>query len=266
MPLSLSQMYRVTPGNIRKNSKAAVVKVRKRGQYKKYARLGDTYEIVYKVKCTKEWRNVTLRFLKGKNNEQPKASLAQPVWVRCTCPWFLYNCEYALTKNGSSWVHYSNGEPANQTNPKNIPFVCKHVYALQNEIRNFKMQEAPFREPKRKVLPGPVLKRDEVLPTEESPTLTRQQQRVKDTALEQAERAVEQIEDVQAPKSIVDRVKNKLLEIVDRIDDSKEPVADATAKELKRLVTDIKDEGVKALTNTRIVNKLNDLIKKFRGY
>lgn len=274
MPLSLSKMYKVTPANIRANSKAAVIQVRKRGQPKKYARLGDTFEIVYKVKCTKEWRNVTLRFL-PKGKEIPSPSLSQPVWVRCTCPWFLYNCEYALSKQGSSWVHFSNGDPANQTNPRNIPFVCKHIYALQSTIKKFDPQTTPFREPKKKVLPPNTFKKlqeqeekitDKVTPEPEAPTLTRQQQRVKDETVEGLEEALDTSSEQEAPKSVTDRVKKTLKEIIDNVADSDEPVADATVRQLKRVLNELKDEGTKALTNNRIVNNLNSLLKKFRGF
>ncbi len=280
MPLSLNQMYRVTPPNIRANSRIAQVAVRRRGGPKKYAKLGDTYEIIYKVKATTDWRNVTLRFLKKKPKDQlPLPGLNQPVWVRCTCPWFLYNCEYALAKNGSSWIHYSNGAPADKTNPGNIPFVCKHVYALRTVIDALAkdVPGAQFREPKNKVLPKDTLKNllnkpekvlDPDTPNSEpvTPKLTPQQERMKDQTIEQLEDLQDQSQQSEAPKSMVNKIKDTLNDVIERVNDSDEPIANTVKNELGRLVNEVKDKGQKALTDNRIVRKLNDLIKRFRGF
>jgi hypothetical protein len=55
-----------------------------------------------------------------------------PCFVSCECPYFLFNCEYALTKSGNSEIHYSNGRPSYITNKakfgKFLPFLCKHLY------------------------------------------------------------------------------------------------------------------------------------------
>jgi hypothetical protein len=264
-------MYRVTPTNIRNNAALATIQMRRRGQPKRYQRLGDTYEVIYKVKCTKEWRDVTLRFLKKKPTDpMPVPGLSTPVWVRCTCPWFLYHCEYALSKYGSTWVHYSNGNPANQTNPQNTPFVCKHIYSLQQEIKKFDTSTAPFRTPKKTTLPKDTLKNlldvnaPKNLPTE--PELTPKQQRVKDEAIEELQQVVDQTRKQEAPKSVLDRVTRSIEEVVDRIDKSPEPISESVKKELDKVVTDIKDKGTKALTDNRIVRKLNDLIRTFRGF
>lgn len=291
MPLTLRKMYSVTPANIRKNSRAANTQIRTRGRLKKYARLGDVYEIIYKVKCTKEWRNVTLRFMKkSPNDPMPSPSLTAPCWVRCTCPWFLYHCEYALSRSGSTWLHYSNGEPANQTNPQNIPFVCKHIYAVQAEIKAFKPEEAPFRQPRRKVLPENTFKNlqntettktrnvvDKLTrpippePTPVEPELTPAQQRVKDEAIENIEELQQAAEspppgDKSVTDKILDRVNKTLTEIIDRMETSDTPIADQAAHEVKQIVRDVKNRGQKALTDNAIVRKLDKLIKRFRGF
>lgn len=273
-------MYRVTPPNIRKNSRIAKVSIRRRGVPKKYAKLGDTYEIIYKVKATSDWRNVTLRFLKKKPKDPlPQPGLNSPVWVRCTCPWFLYTCEYALAKNGSSWIHYSNGKPADQTNPGNIPFVCKHVYALRKAIEELS-KDVPaqqFREPKKKVMPENTLKRLMEKPEKElepekqlsepvTPKLTPQQKKTKEQTITQLEDLQEQSQQTEAPRSLADKVKKNLVDIIDRVSESDEPIANSVKNELGRLVNEVKDKGQKALTDTRIVRKLNDLITRFRGF
>lgn len=57
-----------------------------------------------------------------------RSPASQRAWVRCSCEYFMFNCEYALTKNGSASIKYSNGQPARMTNPSNIPYLCKHLY------------------------------------------------------------------------------------------------------------------------------------------
>lgn len=59
-----------------------------------------------------------------------------PSWVKCSCPFFLFNCEYALASVGSSEIDYSNGKPPHITNPKKVPFLCKHLYRASPEAVN----------------------------------------------------------------------------------------------------------------------------------
>lgn len=54
--------------------------------------------------------------------------------VSCNCAFHKFQCEYALTSLGASWIKYSNGQPPNFTNPDLAPIVCKHVYALLDHI------------------------------------------------------------------------------------------------------------------------------------
>lgn len=39
-------------------------------------------------------------------------------------------------KHGAADIYYSNGQPARITNPKNLPFLCKHLVALYLKIAN----------------------------------------------------------------------------------------------------------------------------------
>jgi hypothetical protein len=56
-------------------------------------------------------------------------------WVKvsCSCGWFKFYCEYALTKWGAANIRHSNGQPATTTNPDNFPLICKHLYALSKK-------------------------------------------------------------------------------------------------------------------------------------
>lgn len=67
------------------------------------------------------------------------------MWGSCSCPYFLYHCEVALTKKGSSDINYSNGKLPKVTNPRMVSHACKHIIAS--------LQKGAFMlEPKKKVV------------------------------------------------------------------------------------------------------------------
>ncbi len=51
------------------------------------------------------------------------------VWASCECPYFLYHCEVALQKRGSTDINFSNGKLPKITNPRLVAHSCKHVVA-----------------------------------------------------------------------------------------------------------------------------------------
>ena len=57
-------------------------------------------------------------------------------WVKisCTCEFFKFYCEYALSKWGAANIRHSNGQPAVSTNPSNYPLMCKHCLALAKRV------------------------------------------------------------------------------------------------------------------------------------
>jgi hypothetical protein len=59
------------------------------------------------------------------------------VWVQCSCPHFLYNLEYALARRKASTITYSNGMYPHLTNPKLVPFLCKHLFSAGLIIRAY---------------------------------------------------------------------------------------------------------------------------------
>lgn len=75
------------------------------------------YDVVIELYPTEVHKNVY---------ERP--SLDLPTWVQCSCPFFLFHCEYALARVGSSEIKYSNGKPPYIKNPKYVPYLCKHLY------------------------------------------------------------------------------------------------------------------------------------------
>ena len=54
---------------------------------------------------------------------------SSPCWVSCTCEFFMYYCEMALTHEGSSSEKHSDGSSPGKTNKQELPYICKHVYA-----------------------------------------------------------------------------------------------------------------------------------------
>ena len=58
----------------------------------------------------------------------------QYVIVSCSCDDFKYTFEYALNKRGAAKIEYSNGEPPVERNPKLVPGVCKHLFALGKKL------------------------------------------------------------------------------------------------------------------------------------
>ena len=87
---------------------------------------GDYY-VTYKANCIGETipRKVELRIYKDTG-----AGKAAKGWVSCSCPYFLFHCEVALSGNDSSSVVYSNGAKPSITNPLLLPVICKHIVAV----------------------------------------------------------------------------------------------------------------------------------------
>lgn len=53
-----------------------------------------------------------------------------PVWVTCNCEYFKFHCEVALHKFGVTDIIFSDGSYPDFTNPRMVPYGCKHIYAL----------------------------------------------------------------------------------------------------------------------------------------
>lgn len=51
------------------------------------------------------------------------------VWASCDCEYFLYHCEVALQRRGSSDINFSNGKLPKITNPRLVSHACKHIVA-----------------------------------------------------------------------------------------------------------------------------------------
>jgi len=115
--------------------------------YRKLSALGPVYRQFFRVQCNVQYANKQMRRGKAKKAivcwpGQPQPGLRSktqapgrpdpqsPVWVSCSCNYFRYVCEWALSRYGSSDIIYSNGQPARFTNPRGIGTLCKHLYAV----------------------------------------------------------------------------------------------------------------------------------------
>lgn len=67
--------------------------------------------------------------------------LTSKVWASCSCPYFLFHCEVALQKSGSSDINFSNGKLPKITNPRLVRHCCKHIAACLQ--RGVFMMEPP---------------------------------------------------------------------------------------------------------------------------
>lgn len=124
--ISLNQAIKYCPSRIKKGTIQTVKSIKLieagNGEDSKGIFQKATFEVV----ATNGPRRVTI-----KAYGDPRKNIFQrSTWVHCSCPWFLFYCEYALAKRGSSDIINSNGKPPNITNPKQWPYICKHVIAI----------------------------------------------------------------------------------------------------------------------------------------
>lgn len=108
---------------------------------------GNTYKKV-EVEATGESETYQIIFFfLGKG-------LTSKLWASCSCPYFLYHCEVALQRSGSTDINFSNGKLPKITNPRLVRHCCKHIAASLQ--RGVFMAEPPKAKTQMK---KPVLKR-----------------------------------------------------------------------------------------------------------
>lgn len=123
----LEQMIKITPKNIFRNAKKVYGGLFKKPVWKQDA--NGVYKHVYiRARDTNGVRFLQYKLYLQKNNKTSK--LNDNAWVHCSCPWFTFFCEVALTLKKSSSIKNSNGELPKETNPRLKPWVCKHLIAM----------------------------------------------------------------------------------------------------------------------------------------
>lgn len=87
---------------------------------------GD-YFVTYRGTCigNSTPRKVELRVYKDTGSGKSAKG-----WASCSCPYFLYHCEVALSDKQSSSILFSNGARPSLTNPLLLPVICKHIVAV----------------------------------------------------------------------------------------------------------------------------------------
>lgn len=127
--LSLRQLLKATPPYIHNNSRDVIVRSLKESITK-----GGFPAVQAKAMSMTNTRRVEYKLsVIGKDRELPVYK-QKHVLVSCSCDFFTFTCEYALTQWGSAQIKYSNGEPAVTTNPGNQPLMCKHLVKLAKTI------------------------------------------------------------------------------------------------------------------------------------
>lgn len=132
---TLYQLMKNTPPEVVARSKQTSATVMKASRLRKR----DLDAIVFTVRCRaiteKVFYDVVVELYPNEvhRNVWEKPSVGLSAWVKCSCPYFLYHCEYALAKFGSSEIDYSNGKPPHIMNPNQTPYLCKHLYRAAPE-------------------------------------------------------------------------------------------------------------------------------------
>lgn len=127
--LSLKQLWKAAPALMRNESKELVI----RSLSHKKSKLGMP-AVKARVKSLSRGASVYHEVVIVGKEEGIKLSKQKHVLVSCSCEFFCFYSEYALTKWGSSQIKYCNGEPPHVTNPGLHPLMCKHCCAVTAAI------------------------------------------------------------------------------------------------------------------------------------
>lgn len=130
-------MVRFTPANIRRN--ASKVKISGAKAWLDKDEHGEHKLFRCTAKDKDGDRTVTIK-LYGRMSKTGVMATARNAWVHCSCPYFLYYVEVALTSRGSSNVINSNGNFPKIRNPRMKPYLCKHVYKAAEKAAKHKVR------------------------------------------------------------------------------------------------------------------------------
>jgi len=131
--LTLQQLLALTPREVRQRAKNPTLSVKRDKEERKYGKEARSVFLncrLYHAESTGTNYNLIIRNY-GMSNS-PKKFLFKPssqLWVHCSCPYFTYHLEVALTLKKSSSIYDSNGNLPRITNPRLRPYVCKHLFA-----------------------------------------------------------------------------------------------------------------------------------------
>lgn len=134
---TLKQLIEFTPREIIKNSKSVQVTITR--SVMDFDKTGEAFKkIQLKARDPKgsgKNKIMTLRLYGGNKNV-----LNDKAWCHCSCEYFTFNLEVALTARGSSTVINSNGNYPVEKNPGMKGHMCKHFFAAIHKIKSVKFQ------------------------------------------------------------------------------------------------------------------------------
>jgi hypothetical protein len=124
--LKLVQILRLTPSKIHTNSLGVHVQVLQSTIEDDDDGKGAIKSVICKTRANDGNRITLLKFHKWHDKAR---EIDLPVWMHCSCPYFLFYAEVALTMKGSSTILNSNGKMPKIKNPRTVPWCCKHIAA-----------------------------------------------------------------------------------------------------------------------------------------
>jgi len=130
MPMTMQKLMDKTPQGRRNSAQSVVIREVKvtKTTYKTLKYKAKTWSRTDSVGNIKGGKPTIHKTMVETNGKQ--------VVVDCDCEDFMYFWEYALNRKKAARLTRSNGEPPVDKNPRMVPGVCKHVYALGEKLLN----------------------------------------------------------------------------------------------------------------------------------
>jgi hypothetical protein len=133
--LTLKRLLQLTPKDILSRANKCRVRIIK--SVIDSDDIGDHKFVLANVKATDGDRTAAIKFYQlSKRNLVNSES-----WVYCSCPYFKYYLEVALTARESASILESNGAFPFIRNPSMRPYLCKHLAALSKKAPTTKVKE-----------------------------------------------------------------------------------------------------------------------------
>jgi hypothetical protein len=136
--LKAQVLLSMTPNKVRRRTKDPKI-------YKYFDRIqdfqGKSYRTIYLHTSLhnedSSGSNYNLAIRNKGTAAEPSNYLLRPdsqLWVHCSCPYFTFYLEVALTLQKTSNVYDSNGALPKKLNTGLKPFLCKHLYAALTSL------------------------------------------------------------------------------------------------------------------------------------
>ena len=135
--LTARQMAKATPPKIWENARHVKVNSLKRIQSRKtgrHAMVLTTTEPKHAHEEQPHKQRIDIVFPVGGTRDIFEKGVR--LKTSCDCSYFMFYCERALAEYGAADILYSNGKWPRKTNPKGIPWTCKHMIAIFKRLRS----------------------------------------------------------------------------------------------------------------------------------